>query len=105
MHFEKWPVIRNLPGFLRNKYFFVLLGYLVYMIFFDSNDFRSQWKLYRHKAKLEKEQRYYKMQIEQVKKEHALLFSDMSQLEKFAREQYFMKRDSEDIFIIVEEGR
>ena len=103
MQFEQWLVIRSLPAFLRNKYVLVLLGYLVYMIFFDSNDFRSQWGLFRHKNKLEREEVFYKKQIEQVRKERALLFSDVSQLEKFAREQYYMKRDSEDIFIIVEE--
>jgi cell division protein DivIC len=103
MQWEQWPVIRNLPGFLRNKYVLVLLGYLVYMIFFDSNDFRSQWKLYRQKSKLEREETYYKKQIKEVKKEQSLLFSDMAQLEKFAREHYLMKRDSEDIFVIVEE--
>jgi len=103
MRFEEWPVIRQLPPLLRNKYLLVLLGYLVYMIFFDSNDFRSQAKLYLEQRKLEKEENYYKKQIREVQAEHEMLFSDMAHLEKFAREHYLMKRDSEDIFVIVEE--
>lgn len=102
MRFEEWPVIRQLPAALKNKYILVLLGYLVYMIFFDSNDFRSQTKLYFEKRKLEKEEAYYKKQIRDVQKEHDMLFSDMAHLERFAREHYLMKRDSEDIFVIVE---
>jgi hypothetical protein len=37
-----------------------------------------------------------------VKKDHDELFGDRASLEKFAREKYLMKKESEDIFIVEE---
>jgi len=41
--------------------------------------------------------------LDQVRKEREQLFSDMKSMEKFAREQYLMKKDDETLFVIVEE--
>lgn len=53
--------------------------------------------------KLEEEKKYY---IERIKEDSAKLHqlkTDAENLEEFAREQYYMKKDDEDIYIIVEE--
>lgn len=87
-----------------NKYLVVLVGYLVYMVFFDSNDFRSQFKLWSEVHSLKKDKILLQTSLQEVIKEREQLFSDKKSLEKFAREKYLMKRDEETVFVIVEEG-
>lgn len=53
-------------------------------------------------AMLEKKSFYVK-QIEETNKQYAELTSNPASQEKFAREHYWMKRDNEDVFVIVEE--
>uniref|UniRef100_UPI0040471D09 hypothetical protein n=1 Tax=Mariniflexile sp. TaxID=1979402 RepID=UPI0040471D09 len=48
---------------------------------------------------MESEKEYYKKEIEKDKKALKKLSTEEG-LEKFAREEYYMKRDSEEIYII-----
>ncbi len=73
------------------------------MIFLDSNNFRSQYRLYQQMKGLERQHEYYQTQLEQVKADRAQLFSDEKSLEKFARENYFMKMPDETVIVVVEE--
>jgi cell division protein FtsB len=100
---DQIPLWNQLPAWVRNKYFLVLLSYGIYMFFFDSNDIRSQIQLRMELSKLENQVDYYKEQLAQVKEERTLLFSDPRSMEKFARENYLMKKDDETVFVIVEE--
>ena len=52
---------------------------------------------------LENEQKYYREKIEEDKRKKEELLGSRDNLEKFAREQYLMKKENEDIFIIVKE--
>lgn len=63
----------------------------------------SQIKLKSKLQSLGKEKIHYVLQIEQVKKEREALFNNPILLEKFARERYFMKKPTEDIFVIEED--
>ncbi len=75
--------------------------FLFWMLFLDTNDIYSQFQL-RHKLnELKQEKRFYTQKIEEVKAERQQLLTDKDMLEKFAREKYFMKKDNEDLFIIV----
>ena len=51
---------------------------------------------------LEDERAYYLEKIAEVKEEREELFSNPDLLEKFAREQYLMKKPTEDLYIIVD---
>lgn len=73
------------------------------MLFIDSNDLISQYKLRSKLSELEKEKKYYNEMIDEVKVEREALFQREELLEKFAREKYFMKRKTEDVFVIVED--
>ena len=73
------------------------------MSFFDSNDFFTQYKLSSKINNLESQREYYIERIEEVKKDREELLSNPELLEKFARENYLMKKPTEDIYIIVEE--
>ena len=78
----------------------MLVTYFVYMLFFDTNDIPSQVKLRRQYNKLQKQHDYYSKMIEDVKFENDQLFSSKETMEKFAREEYWMKKPNEDLFII-----
>ncbi len=93
----------KLPKFTKNFYFIFIVLFLVWMLFLDSNNFYSQYQLSNKLENLEAQREYYKEKIEEVKKDRKELLSDDELLEKFAREKYFMKKESEDLFIIVEE--
>ena len=85
-----------------NKYVLVLVVFLVFILFFDQHNLINRWKTGRNIRSLEKEIRFYNDEIEMNKKKmNDMQVSDES-MEKYAREQYYLKKDSEDIFIIKE---
>jgi cell division protein FtsB len=69
------------------------------MIFFDENSLINHWELDKEIDKLEKSNEYYRDQIEQDKKVIDNL-NDPDSLEKYAREEYKMKKENEEIFLI-----
>ncbi len=84
---------------LSNKYFIILMLFLIWMVFFDENSFLNHWELDKEIDNLEKSNEYYKDQIEQDKKVIDNL-NDPDSLEKYAREDYKMKKENEEIFLI-----
>jgi cell division protein FtsB len=97
----KW--LDRVPSFLRNKYLLVVAGLGIWLLLFDRNDVFTQLERRKQVKKLEEERAYYHTEIERNKKEIQELRSDPKQLEKFAREHYLMKRDNEEVFVIVED--
>ncbi|MFN6943886.1 MAG: septum formation initiator family protein [Cytophagaceae bacterium] len=87
----------------KNFYIMFAFIFLVWMLFFDSNDFISQYRMSKAESNMRKEKVYFEEKIEEVKEERQALFSDPAKLEKFARENYKMKKSTEDVFIVVEE--
>ena len=85
--------------FISNKFVIILALFLVWMIFFDENSFLNHRELDKEIDNLEKSNDYYKEQIEQDKKIIDNL-NDPDSLEKYAREEYKMKKENEDIFLI-----
>lgn len=85
--------------FLSNKYFIVLVLFVVWMGFFDENSFFNHRELDKEIDKLEKANDYYK---EQIKTDQNIIdnLNDPDSLEKYAREEYKMKKENEDIYII-----
>ena len=84
---------------LSNKYVIILLLFVVWMIFFDENSLLNHWELDKEIDNLEKSNEYYQDQIEQDKKVIDNL-NDPDSLEKYAREEYKMKKENEEIFLI-----
>ncbi len=95
-------VLPKLPRFIKNAYFIFTVCFLLWMIFLDSNDIRTQLRLTKQLNELEQEKEFYEKKIEEVKKERKELMSNDELLEKFAREKYLMKKPSEDVYVIVD---
>ena len=76
---------------------------MIWMFFFDKNDIIAQYEFKSQVDKLQEEKYFYVKEIETVKKDLNELNSNFNTAEKFAREKYFMKKDNEDVFVIVKE--
>ena len=85
---------------LRNKYSLAFIAVLVWVVFLDSNNFIDRVANMRHIHRLEKDIIFYKEKIAEDRAKLEELQTNPANLEKFAREQYLMKKDNEDIFII-----
>lgn len=82
-----------------NKYVLVLVAFVFWMLFLDSNSWLIHRELDLEIDDLEKNREYY---LNEISKDQAIIenLNDSLELEKFARREYFMKRDNEEIFII-----
>lgn len=89
--------------FFLNKYFYVGFGFLLWMLFADQESLIVQYKLSDDIKTLEKQKDFYLEEIEKNRTSLEILTNDTSSLEKFARENYFMKKDNEEVFVVVEE--
>jgi cell division protein FtsB len=94
---------RRIPNWLKNKYALTILFFIVWLTFFDKNDFFTQYQYRKQLKSLEADRDYFKGAIEQTKKDLSELASSPASIEKFAREKYLMKKDDEDIFVFVQE--
>jgi len=99
VYFEK------IPAPFRNKYLLTVTVFVIWLVFFDKNDLISQRHLQRMINDMNAKKEHYQKEIKVVKRETKALHTDKDALEKFAREQYHMKKDNEDIFVIVEEEK
>ena len=87
---------------LRNKYVLTSVLFVLWMLMFDQNNLNERRKNNRDYNQLLREQEYFRKKIEENRKRIQELKTNDDNLEKFAREQYLMKKDNEDIFIIVD---
>lgn len=88
---------------LKNKFLLTAIAFVVWMLFFDRNDAISQFTYRQQLHKLQSDKEYYVMEIARNKKDMHELMSDLEHMEKFARERYLMKKDNEEIFLILPE--
>lgn len=96
-------LLPRLPRFMKSVYFVFTACFILWMVFLDTNDLLTQFRLTRQLEELQQEKSFYQKKIEEVKKDRNELMSDEELLEKFAREKYLMKKPSEDVYVIVEE--
>jgi cell division protein FtsB len=96
-------MFKRVPKFLRNRYAATILALVLYISFFDAHDLISQlgtrYKLHQIQAQVE----YLEKDTESARAQIIDLTTNKASLEKFAREQYRMKRENEEIFVILTE--
>ena len=82
-----------------NIYLLVSVFFIVWMLFFDTNSFRILWSL---ESKIDDLEQQKKELIRQIYEDRLMIqkLSDSIELEKFGREQYYLKKADEDIFIV-----
>jgi len=84
---------------LSNIYVVILLLFLVWVLFFDTNSYLIHKELKEDINALQKTKKFYREEIEQDKM-FIMKMEDSHQVEKYAREKYFLKKKNEDIYII-----
>lgn len=80
------------------------IGFVVWMIFFDKQNYFYRSKLDREMETLVKDTLFYDKEIKEASKSLDEINGDKTALEKLGREKYLMKKDDEDVFVIVNEA-
>ena len=88
--------------FLKNKYLIATVLFLVWMLFFDHNNIFLHLQYRKEVNELKTSKKYYQEQIDKTREEVELIKTNPQALEKVAREQYLMKKDNEDVFVVKE---
>ncbi len=96
-------MLKKLPPAFRNFYVVTGLLFFIWLLLLDSNDLISRFKMTAKVNSLENEKEFYLEKISEVEKDRKELLTNKELLEKFAREKYLMKKETEDIFIIQED--
>ena len=102
---EKYPKIQEWKHrlrFFRNKYIFTTTVFLVFALFLDDNDIFSMVSHARKLNRLEASKELVSEKLTSIR--HTLRqLKYSSELERYAREKKFFKKDDEDIFVITRE--
>jgi len=88
--------------FVRNKYFLATVAFVVWMLFFDHNNLFLHLDYRSTLNELKQSKEHFQQQIEKTSTELELMKKNPRWMEKVAREQYLMKKDGEDIYLIPE---
>lgn len=88
---------------LKNKYVITALLFLVWIAFFDENNWVERAQNLKELRQLRNDKEYYIDQLEKDAERLKELKTNDENLEKYAREQYLMKEENEVVFVIVEE--
>jgi len=97
----KFKILEKIPPAFRNRYFLTVIIFIIWLSLFDSNNLIARFKDLRELHKLRKDREYFTDRIETDRKKLHELKTDNENLEKFAREQYRMKKPDEDLYIIL----
>lgn len=74
----------------------------MWLVFFDSNNVLTNLRTRDKLNALRKDKKFY---MDEIKKDSILvqkLHSDTLELEKYAREKYLMKKDNEDVYLVID---
>jgi cell division protein DivIC len=98
---SRFSFIQKLPAIFRNKYILTIAIFFAWLLLIDPNNLISRVKDMSDLHNLRKEKEYFEKKVEVDKKKIKELKTDNNNLEKFAREQYLMKKPDEDLFIVL----
>jgi cell division protein FtsB len=87
----------------RNKYFIAAGLFVLWITFFDDDNLIERFRYMHEIHNLESDKEYFQQKITEDSEKLKELKTNKRNLEKYAREQYLMHRENEDVFVIVEE--
>lgn len=93
--------MKKFANIFANKYLLTGIAFCIWMLFFDNNDLSLQMKRVSEMHKLQESEKVMDKLIADTKHELGQLKTNPETLEKYAREKYMMKRENEDLYIIV----
>jgi hypothetical protein len=93
-------LLTHIPSWLKNKYLLTGVFFAIWMVFFDQKDILSLFELRNKQNGLDNSETHLKQLITDAGKQDYLLKNNVPGIEKFARENFMMKKDNEDLFIV-----
>ena len=91
----KYPFLK----WITNRFVLVTLFFILWLLFFDTYAYFDHRTIDKEIKKLEDNRDYYQGEINSDDKSIQKLYRK-EEVEKYAREKYYMKRENEDIYII-----
>lgn len=94
----------KVPKIFKNFYVVATIVFVLWMLFLDPNNL---WRQIKQKQKVNEEREkveFYKQNIEVLSKKSKNMSEDDAELERYAREKFYMKKKSEDVFIVTPEA-
>jgi cell division protein FtsB len=98
---DRFKILEKIPPVFRNKFILTIIFFIIWITFFDSNNLISRYKEHSQLRKLRKEKEFFTEKIASDKQKLYELKTNNQNLEKFAREQYKMKKPDEDLYIVL----
>ncbi len=92
--------LTHIPSWLKNKYLLTGAFFVIWMFFFDPKDILSGVERMSKHNKLQISELHLKSLITESHQELDLLKNNARSIEKYARENYMMKKDNEDLFVV-----
>lgn len=80
-----------------------MLLFVVWVVFFDKYNLINRLEMRKQLNELERERQFYVNEIQKDKQIVKDLQENPAKAERYGREAYLMKKDNEDIFLIVNE--
>ena len=93
------PYIKWL-NYIFNRYTILGFCFIIWMIFFDQNSLFTHLELDKQISDLKRDEAYFKQNLENEDKKLKVLIENPAEIERIAREKFYLKKDNEDIFII-----
>ncbi len=97
------PLHKVFQSFIKNKYLITAVAFFIWIAVLDSYSWYDRIRLEKNLTNLKAEKIFLEKKIKQDSINLHDLKTNKSNLEKFAREKYLMKKDNEDVFVIVTE--
>lgn len=96
--------LKKIVAFVINRYVLTSLIFIVLIFGFGPNNLMVQYRLNTKLEKVEAEKKFY---LEEIEKDQTIsqdLMTNLDNFERFAREHYWMKRDNEDVYLVIRKG-
>ncbi|MDI9356344.1 MAG: septum formation initiator family protein [Chitinophagaceae bacterium] len=94
-------VLYRLPKVFRSFYLLSLFFLLVWVSFLDENNVFNYISINQKIEYLQNQKKYYQEKIKNIKEEEYIILENIESIERYARENFLMKKKNEDMYVIV----
>ena len=96
--------MKKLFRILTNKYLVTSVAFVVWTVYFDQNDWMTLQQRQKELNVVKDNISYLNTEINRMKTERNDLLTNPKKLEQYARENYRMKHEGEDVYVIDNAG-
>ena len=97
-------MLKKIFRVVTNKFLLTAVFFAVWTIYFDQNDWVTMQQRQKELKNVKENIAYLNTEIARLAAERNGLMPDPAKIEKYARENYRMKHDGEDVYVIESEN-